>query len=306
MAKKDNEKVGQTKLVDGERKAKTTADFLAEKQQAISISEFFTKNRHLLGFDNPRKALLTAVKEAVDNSIDATEEMKVLPEIKVFVEDTTPERYKITVEDNGPGIVKAQIPNIFAKLLYGSKFHHLKQSLTEDEPILIKRNGKVELLPIGEFVDSFLKNPDEIKQISKENIFVPAFNPKDNKYYLKKVSHVIRHKRANEILKIKTEYNKEIKVTGCHSLFAFNNGKVESIEARNLNEGSFIVVPNKLPEIEDLKEINILDCIELKDIQKNWMYVYGINEDIFETIKKNSKMVHKKTDKSRKYYQYPF
>jgi DNA topoisomerase-6 subunit B len=120
--------VVQTKLVDGEKKVKTTAEFLAEKQQAISISEFFTKNRHLLGFDNPRKALLTAVKEAVDNSIDATEEMKVLPEIKVFVEETTPERFKVTIEDNGPGIVKQQIPNIFAKLLYGSKFHRLKMS----------------------------------------------------------------------------------------------------------------------------------------------------------------------------------
>jgi len=129
MVKLDNKKVGQTKLTDGGRKIKTTADFLAEKQQAISISEFFTKNRHLLGFDNPRKALLTTVKEAVDNSIDACEEMKVLlPEIKVFIEETSQERYKVTIEDNGPGIVKAQIPNIFAKLLYGSKFHHLKMS----------------------------------------------------------------------------------------------------------------------------------------------------------------------------------
>ena len=128
MVKLDNKKVGQTKLTDGGKKIKTTADFLAEKQQAISISEFFTKNRHLLGFDNPRKALLTTVKEAVDNSIDACEEMKVLPEIKVFIEETSQERYKVTIEDNGPGIVKAQIPNIFAKLLYGSKFHHLKMS----------------------------------------------------------------------------------------------------------------------------------------------------------------------------------
>ncbi|MBL7052050.1 MAG: DNA topoisomerase VI subunit B, partial [Nanoarchaeota archaeon] len=100
----------------------------SDKQRAISISEFFTKNRHLLGFDNPRKALLTTVKEAVDNSLDACEEMKILPEIKVFIDPTTGDRFKITVEDNGPGIVKKQIPKIFAKLLYGSKFHRLKMS----------------------------------------------------------------------------------------------------------------------------------------------------------------------------------
>jgi len=139
-----------------------TAETLAEKQREISISEFFTKNRHLLGFDSPAKALLTTIKEAVDNSLDACEEAGHLPRLVVEIrpeEDTfkgldlpslaetaaaptnggngknktkTPvvreERYRIIVEDNGPGIVKAQVPRIFGKLLYGSKFHRLKQS----------------------------------------------------------------------------------------------------------------------------------------------------------------------------------
>lgn len=109
------------------KKERHTAEILAEKQQSISISEFFTKNRHLLGFDNPRKALLTTVREAVDNSLDAIGEMKVLPEIKVIIDETSTDKYKVTVEDNGPGIVRQQIPNIFAKLLYGSKFHRLSQ-----------------------------------------------------------------------------------------------------------------------------------------------------------------------------------
>src|SRR5882724_8484857 len=48
-----------------------TAESMATRQKEISVAEFFAKNRHLLGFDNPRKALLTSVKEAVDNSLDA-------------------------------------------------------------------------------------------------------------------------------------------------------------------------------------------------------------------------------------------
>jgi len=60
----------------------TTAEELAKKQKNISVAEFFERNRHLLGFDNKRKALLTVVKEAVDNSLDACEEAKILPEIK--------------------------------------------------------------------------------------------------------------------------------------------------------------------------------------------------------------------------------
>ena len=104
------------------------AEEMAKKQREISIAEFFEKNRHLLGFDNKKKALLTTVKEAVDNSLDACEEANILPEIIVEITDMGNDRFRIAVEDNGPGIVKKQIANIFAKLLYGSKFHSLKQS----------------------------------------------------------------------------------------------------------------------------------------------------------------------------------
>ena len=116
---------------EGGSKKKTrraTAQTMAAAQRDISVSEFFAKNRHLLGFDNPRKALLTTVKEAVDNSLDACEEAGILPEIWVHLEQTGPTRFKIGIQDNGPGIVKKQIPLIFGKLLYGSKFHRLRMS----------------------------------------------------------------------------------------------------------------------------------------------------------------------------------
>src|SRR5215218_8134668 len=86
-----------------------TAAEMGAKQREISVSEFFTKNRHLLGFDNPRKALLTTVKEAVDNSLDACEEAGLLPEITIVIEATGPDRFKVGVQDNGPGILKKQI-----------------------------------------------------------------------------------------------------------------------------------------------------------------------------------------------------
>ena len=160
---------------------RATAESMATRQREISVSEFFTKNRHLLGFDNPAKALLTTVKEAVDNSLDACEEAGILPDLLVEIRETTgavpkdddgpapagarvagpsaASRFRVVVEDNGPGIVKAQIPKIFAKLLYGSKFHRLKQSrgqqgigisaaglygqLTTGKPVLItSKTGK--------------------------------------------------------------------------------------------------------------------------------------------------------------------
>jgi DNA topoisomerase-6 subunit B len=170
----------------GTPKRRATAESMATRQREISVSEFFTKNRHLLGFDNPAKALLTTVKEAVDNSLDACEEAGILPELLVEIRETSAavkapakagakgsaakeaeaaagpgpaSRFRVIVEDNGPGIVKAQIPKIFAKLLYGSKFHRLKQSrgqqgigisaaglygqLTTGKPVLItSKTGK--------------------------------------------------------------------------------------------------------------------------------------------------------------------
>ncbi len=107
---------------------RATAETMAAKQRDISVSEFFAKNRHLLGFDNPRKALLTTVKEAVDNSLDACEEAGIVPEIWVHIEQVSANRYKVGIQDNGPGIMKKQIPLIFGKLLYGSKFHRLRMS----------------------------------------------------------------------------------------------------------------------------------------------------------------------------------
>ncbi len=115
-----------------------TAVEMGARQREISVSEFFTKNRHLLGFDSPRKSLLTCVKEAVDNALDACEEAGILPDVTVRLEvvstkGTIPpasqaSRFRITVTDNGPGIVRQQIPRIFAKLLYGSKFHRMRMS----------------------------------------------------------------------------------------------------------------------------------------------------------------------------------
>jgi len=121
------------------RRARTaqhaTAETMAGRQRDISVSEFFAKNRHLLGFDNPRKALLTTVKEAVDNALDACEEAGILPDIEVRIEELSappstskPGRYAATITDNGPGIVRKQVENIFGRLLYGSKFHRMKMS----------------------------------------------------------------------------------------------------------------------------------------------------------------------------------
>jgi len=165
------------------------AQTMAQNQREISISEFFTKNRHLLGFDSPAKALLTAIKEAVDNSLDACEEAGIPPRLFVEIRPDRPaklglelssveepasgkgngkagngtsrdERYRIIVEDNGPGIVPAQIPRIFGKLLYGSKFHSHKQSRGQ-QGIGISAAGMYGQLTTGEPVTVYSRTASD-------------------------------------------------------------------------------------------------------------------------------------------------
>ncbi|WP_435333304.1 DNA topoisomerase VI subunit B [Haloarchaeobius sp. TZWWS8] len=103
------------------------AEELAESQRAISIAEFFEKNKQMLGFNSGARGLVTAVKEAVDNALDAAEEAKILPDIYVEIQEEG-DYYRLIVEDNGPGITKDSLPKVFGKLLYGSRFHAREQS----------------------------------------------------------------------------------------------------------------------------------------------------------------------------------
>ena len=111
----------------GEGGGGSIAEELAESQRSISIAEFFEKNKQMLGFDSDAKALVTAVKEAVDNALDATEEAGILPDIYVEIEEAGG-YYRLVIEDNGPGITKEQVPKVFGKLLYGSRFHTRAQT----------------------------------------------------------------------------------------------------------------------------------------------------------------------------------
>lgn len=130
------------------QRGRATASDMARKQREISVSEFFAKNRHLLGFDNPSKALLTTVKEAVDNALDACEEAGILPDLRVEIVQLGETRFRVAVEDNGPGIVRAQAPKVFGRLLYGSKFHRLRQSRGQ-QGIGISAAGMYGLLTTG-------------------------------------------------------------------------------------------------------------------------------------------------------------
>ncbi len=160
---------------------------MSRDQREISVSEFFEKNRHLLGYDNKVKALLTIVREAVDNSLDATEEARIIPDIKISVKPAKDlkDRYTISVEDNGPGIIKENIGRVFGKLLFGSKFHRLRQSrgqqgigisgavlyaqLTSGKPAkIVSSTGDGKTHNIELMIDTYKNEPEILKEEIKE------------------------------------------------------------------------------------------------------------------------------------------
>lgn len=214
----------------------TKAHELAKGHREISIAEFFEKNRHLLGFDNKRKALLTTIKEAVDNALDACEEADILPELNIEIVEMGDERFRVIVEDNGPGILSGQVPKIFAKLLYGSKFHSLKQSRGQ-QGIGISAAALYGQLTTGKPIRITTKiHPDEPAYYCELHIDTAKNKPtvlnKAQKEWYK--DHGTRIELDLEALYQKgnqsvDEYLKETAITNPHVTIIYTNPKAEQI-----------------------------------------------------------------------------
>lgn len=98
------------------------------KITSSSTAEYFAKNLQQVGFSSPTKAVLTTLKEAVDNALDACEEANILPELTVSIQklgngsSRNTDLIEIIVEDNGPGIELEDLPKVFGEYLASSKF----------------------------------------------------------------------------------------------------------------------------------------------------------------------------------------
>jgi DNA topoisomerase-6 subunit B len=103
----------------------------------LSVSAWFYRNRTIAGFDNPARSLYVSIRELVENSLDACEDERVLPEVSVLLHRVSetgddllssgPEVFELTVKDNGKGIKRNDIPVLIGKMLTGTKFT-LRQS----------------------------------------------------------------------------------------------------------------------------------------------------------------------------------
>ncbi|MFQ5497931.1 MAG: DNA topoisomerase VI subunit B [Nitrosopumilus sp.] len=170
---------------------------IKEKFNQISPSEFFYSNRDLAGFSNPTRSLYTAVREFVENSLDACDQKGILPDVHLIIKAVDPEKsdpkpYILTVKDNGPGIDSEHIPRAFGTVLYGSKFG-LKQArgvfgigatmailygqITTNKPVIVKSSVDGKTQDYFELLLDIQKNKPVIvkhstKEISKKGLSV--------------------------------------------------------------------------------------------------------------------------------------
>ena len=160
-----------------------------ENFNQISPSEFFYRNRDLAGFSNPTRSLYTAVREFVENSLDACDHSGILPNIHMTIKAVDPEKpdpkqYILTVKDNGPGIPSKHVPLAFGTVLYGSKFG-LKQArgmfglgatmailygqITTNKPVIVKSSSDAKIQNQFEILLDIQKNkPVIVKHTTKE------------------------------------------------------------------------------------------------------------------------------------------
>jgi len=284
------------------------AEELAETQRAISIAEFFEKNKHMLGFDSGARGLVTAVKEGVDNSLDACEEAGILPDIYVEIQEDR-DYYRLIIEDNGPGITREQIPKIFGKLLYGSRFHAREQSLTPSQELLIRRNGEVETVPIGVLCDAYLPSEGEATRRIPDHIEAPSFNRETHEMTWQPVTHAIRHETDERTYEITTKKGRTVEVTGNHSVFSVTkDGETKEVKAGELSPGDRILTPRQLPRSTgEVEEINLLEYLKPSQLAGRRMYVYGFETDHLQQFKTGEKVRKKPTEDSnrkRTYYRY--
>ena len=170
---------------------------IKEKFNQISPSEFFYSNRDLAGFSNPTRSLYTAVREFVENALDACDQKGILPDVHLIIKAVDPDKpdpkpYILTVKDNGPGIDAEHIPLAFGTVLYGSKFG-LKQArgmfglgatmailygqITTNKPVIVKSSVDAKTQDMFELLLDIQKNKPVIvkhttKEISKKGLSV--------------------------------------------------------------------------------------------------------------------------------------
>lgn len=161
-------------------------------------------------------------------------------------------------------------------------------SVDFDEPICTKKDKKINITKIGDFVDQFFKKEGKIQtaDISHLDYKTPSLNFKDNNTRFSKINNVIRHKIDENIFSICLESGREVKVTSGHSLFVLRDSKIDTIKGNEIKLGDYIVVLKKIPENEDkLNCINLTDeLMNVSKEEKKNIFLFDFDKSVYDKL----------------------
>ncbi|MDP2941135.1 MAG: hypothetical protein Q8N85_02630, partial [Candidatus Omnitrophota bacterium] len=125
------------------------------------------------------------------------------------------------------------------------------------------QTGRLVLTNMGNFVEACL-DPARYKAVS--------FNPAAKQIEWRAICDVIKHPRRTEIYKIKTQNSYELKITSCHSVYVWENGRAEFKEGKNIKAGDILIFPARLPRGEQDIRLD-LKAVLLKNTQRKDIFV---------------------------------
>ena len=174
------------------------------------------------------------------------------------------------------------------------------KSIRGEEPVLVKKNNKIQLTKIGPLIENLIKKQgidfydEELEGKTFPGISVWTFD-KNLKGKWGEVKIAARKKAPKEFYKFKTQSGREITTTGDHNMLILKEGKVMAVKSSEVKKGEYIPLPRFLPQAENKTEN--LDLFHLLRNSEN-IYVKGAKEiinDNYQTLK--TKEVNPKYDK---------
>jgi DNA polymerase elongation subunit (family B) len=130
--------------------------------------------------------------------------------------------------------------------------------LAKESPVLIKRNGVVQNMQIGSFIDDLVADKEGIIDCPSDVLVAGVDH--DLKLKFCKVKKLLKIPNKQKLLKITLYDGREIVATPNHPFYLLRNESLDIELASDLREGDFIPVARKLPS-SSARRIEVIDSV---------------------------------------------
>nr|WP_310736992.1 DNA topoisomerase VI subunit B [Natranaeroarchaeum sulfidigenes] len=178
--------------------------------------------------------------------------------------------------------------------------------MTRGQRLLVKRDGEVEFVPIGDLCDRYLGDDGAETATIPDDIKAPAFNRETYEMTWEPVTHAIRHETDARTYEITTEKGRTVEVTGDHSLFSVTkDGETKELAAGEIEAGDSLLTPRRLPGPDErVDSVNVLEHLSPEQLEGRRVYVYGFDRETIAELRSQETIRKKPSEDSnrRRYY----